>query len=378
MITLKGQSLTGMVHWARQVKHLDKSVKTPMLSQTCGMGRSQRAYLSATDAPVTCKRCLALQPNPAAPVTVPTEVKDFDDFAQQYDAKRTMSEAELGEHNQALASAPEKSASQKAKATRLANQRAAKPETPAQTIKRSRVRNADIREREAAQDAKRAAKVTEPPRSSVSPGTPAKGEKVIGAKAERLADAARALGWQTAVSIVGNLGAMMVAARDQETVTLTWDDEVVKVKGWHEFPGGRKAVYNAKEATRAMGQATPVVVQRQPSRRAQAAGNGQSTDASARVTALVRSLPFDPATATDAEVLAHLAPTSVVTWVNSVSGLTESAVVYCRRKDNAKDTSLPLRSLRMENGEAGRRIVTFPTEDSGLRSVALEKLVSVR
>jgi hypothetical protein len=273
---------------------------------------------------------------------------------------------------------PEKSASQKAKATRQANQRAAKPETRAQTIKRSRARNSDIREREAAQDAKRAAKATEPPRSSVSPGTPAKGEKIIGAKAERLADAARALGWQTAVSIVGNLGAMMVAARGQETVTLTWDDEVVKVKGWHEFPGGRKAVYNAKEAVRAMGQATPVVVQRQAPKRAHAAGNSQSTDAGTRVTALVRSLPFDPATATDAEVLAHLAPTSVVTWVNSVSGLTESAVVYCRRKDNAKDTSLPLRSLRMENGEAGRRIVTFPTEDSGLRSVALEKLVSVR
>lgn len=252
---------------------------------------------------------------------------------------------------------------------------AAKPETPAQTLKRSRARNADIRERESAQDAKRAAKVTEPPRSSVSPGTPAKGEKVIGAKAERLADLARSLGWKTAVSIVGDLGAMMVAKRGQETLTLTWDNEVVKVKGWHEYPGGRKAVYNAKEASRALGQATPVAVVRQAPKRAHAAGNGQP--GSARVTAVVRSLPFDLA-ASDAEVLAAFAPTSTVAWVNSVSGLTETVQVYCRRQGDRLAPDLPLRSLRMNNGEAGRRIVTFPTEDSGLRSVALDHLVSVR
>jgi hypothetical protein len=229
---------------------------------------------------------------------------------------------------------------------------------------------------------KRTAKVTpvEPPRSVVSPGSPAKGEKVIGAKAEKLADLARTLGWQTAVSIVGSYGATLTATRGEETLRLSWDNEVVKVKGWHEFPGGRKAVYNAKEASRALAQATPVVSRRQPARRAQAASNGRFNDGADRVTAVVRSLPFDPATASDQEVLGYIQPASTLAWVNSVSGLTESAVVYCRRSPDgkAKLPEAPLRSLRMENGTAGRRIVTFPSEDGGMRSVALDQLVSVR
>lgn len=204
--------------------------------------------------------------------------------------------------------------------------------------------------------------------------TPAKGEKVIGAKALRLTAVAESLGW-SARSYVSGSEARFAATRGEETIKLMWHDEVVKAKGLHEFPGGTKTIYNAKEATRAMEQATPVVSVRQAPRRTQAASNGQPSE---RVTAVVRSLPFDPATASDAEVLAHVQPTATVSWVNSVSGLTETAQVYCRRNGDKLDPSKPLRSLKVHNGQAGRRIVTFPSEDGGLRSVALEHLVSVR
>jgi hypothetical protein len=45
---------TGMVHDARPTG------PEGQLTQRCGMGRRQLAYLAPTDAPVTCKRCLGL------------------------------------------------------------------------------------------------------------------------------------------------------------------------------------------------------------------------------------------------------------------------------------------------------------------------------
>lgn len=56
---VKGQSMTtGMVHYAKQVKHNTARITTPMYAQKCGMRRGQIGYLVKTNLPVTCKRCL--------------------------------------------------------------------------------------------------------------------------------------------------------------------------------------------------------------------------------------------------------------------------------------------------------------------------------
>lgn len=58
----KGAShTTGTVHYARIVKHADRTATIPMLSQRCGMSRRAIAYLREVPAEtaVTCKRCLA-------------------------------------------------------------------------------------------------------------------------------------------------------------------------------------------------------------------------------------------------------------------------------------------------------------------------------
>jgi hypothetical protein len=82
MTPLKGTShTTGKVHFARQERHLDQSVKGMMLVQICGMGRAQRTYLAETpaEAEVTCKRCLAIRPDAtpaAATPPAPAETSD--------------------------------------------------------------------------------------------------------------------------------------------------------------------------------------------------------------------------------------------------------------------------------------------------------------
>lgn len=96
-----------------------------------------------------------------------------------------------------------------------------------------------------------------------------------------------------------------------------------------------------------------------------------------------RSLPFDPETATDEEIIAAVRPGSRLVWENAITGQADSADVYCRRETNGagktvKAPHLPLRSLKITSATAGRRVLTFPSEDGGIRSVALDRLVSVR
>jgi hypothetical protein len=96
---LKGENYTtGTVHLAREVRHLDRSVKELVLAQACGIGSRQVAYLAPApaDAEVTCKRCARQQPTEAvAPATTTTEAGPAADETDVNAAPTTTEEPDM-------------------------------------------------------------------------------------------------------------------------------------------------------------------------------------------------------------------------------------------------------------------------------------------
>lgn len=191
-------------------------------------------------------------------------------------------------------------------------------------------------------------------------------------KAGAFAKDAEAAGW--AVERILRDGVKtVVATRGAETISISWNTDRFVDDATHVIDGMVRRLRNASDARK--------VLVSEPGSAPRPAPRSQRSDATNGVIRLkkAKALPFHPADSSDEEVLAAFAPGSRVVWWNSLSENEQEDRIYCYpAKDDhqRKDPSRPLRTLTVETVGA-RRVVTFPTEESGIRSVYLDAVVSL-
>lgn len=139
----------------------------------------------------------------------------------------------------------------------------------------------------------------------------------------------------------------------------------------YEYAGRVTKVKNASAAKKRMASQPDIVA---PSRRRSA--TGEVVEGPTRV--MARMVPFDPENTSEGELRSKLAGRRLV-WINSVSGGLEEAHVPPARPATERRSASPAggKQFKIENGEAGRPILTFCGPE-GFRSVALEKILQVR
>lgn len=101
---------------------------------------------------------------------------------------------------------------------------------------------------------------------------------------------------------------------------------------------------------------------------------------------LERILPFDPETATDAEVIKAVCGKRLVWW-NSMGAAYDSGEVPGRKRVEVADPNKvgekkwvlrTSRNITIKVSSTGRRVLTFPAVGEQFRSVGLDSLVQVR
>ena len=133
----------------------------------------------------------------------------------------------------------------------------------------------------------------------------------------------------------------------------------------HEYKGRKIAVRNAN-AVRQRGQMTHEEIKAEASKVAtrKANGNGGGKKEKKTPEEIQALMPFDPTTATDQEVLAHLREGRVLRWTRTTDGQVEKDVLRKLPKQPLKKTSSGIRNLSF-------------TGDGGSRTVRLANLISV-
>jgi hypothetical protein len=250
-----------------------------------------------------------------------------------------------------------------------------------QTAKRSQARNAGIREREAAQDAKQAAKGSEraPKRVAERPAGTRKGRPSATAKelpedfpgrskAMRLLDGpAQEAGWVGSVKVTdAKTGAAEVSiTKGDETMTWFCVDGKQDPAQAPRYTDGRRTV-QMKNIAAILAQATGERAWIKPET-AKAPRKSAAKRTATPEEPVKQALPFDVELASEREIASALQGRSV-TWQNRISGAVESAVLASRAR------------VRLEIHPTTReRIITFNDANGlGTRSVRLSGILNIK
>jgi hypothetical protein len=259
----------------------------------------------------------------------------------------------------------------------------ATPETPAETQKRGRARNAGIREQEAAQDAKRAVKAA--PAKSVAKAPAAKADGSANSKVARLQDGAKANGWKSAVTEKGSKVSVALS-RDAEVIVVNFDSGKLDLTDMPSYTSAGRTVKlrNVSQVLSQM-EGGRLAVKAAPGRKGVASAASQTPTRKAAAKPREQRFPFDPKSATDDEVRDGVRGRTV-RWVNGISRAVEDAVVAATRTIEVMDPKTK-KSVEVHKAalvdvaphpKRNTRVVTFTDVASGTtRSVALDKLIEV-
>lgn len=354
---LKGISHHGtVVHMAVNVRHIDKSIKEPMLAQACGMSGRAVGYLApyGEAEPVTCKRCLKIieAKGLTDPVTTTTPEEEVTTIVAK------------GANRPAAARKTAKAAQRTPLPPKGATSAAGKNET-AEVIKGELAKQAVKKAPQAKAPQTRQtarAELLASRKGAAKPTTKKMPERPTAhAKAEALVADAEKAGWVGAVTPGTEPGDVcsFIAHRDGEALSLHYIQGGTR-PGTHVNGGREVQAMNAATVRRIL--TTPAEAAAKV-RAAYAAGKGKAKRAAVKV-ATAAPLAFN-AESTDEDILAIVKGKSV-TWTNSISGLTETAVVSGTGKNAPKIT-----------GEGTKRALVFAAKGEGFRTARLSSIVSV-
>lgn len=211
-------------------------------------------------------------------------------------------------------------------------------------------------------DRKPTGKVTPPrPRNPYRDLTPQEKSKF---KASRLAEQLKEMGWRSRIELKGTVAELTLRRgrnAEQEEMFITWDGGAcVGGDGMitHNYRGRTIAVRNAN-AVRLRAALSPEQIAAEHAKVANRKV-GRPNKGAKKALATVPSLPFDPGTATDEEIMKALAGKKV-TWFSSMK---------------QKDESENVRDAKVEITKAGSRNVVLHT-GTGTRIVKVDALKAV-
>lgn len=186
----------------------------------------------------------------------------------------------------------------------------------------------------------------------------AKVEEAPSGKAERYAGELAALGWKPTITRTDGMHEL-VATRGAEALYLAWLNQAhVSGTSTYTISDRTVKVRNPAEAMR---------IGAQKPEQAKAAQERVSANKMFRRRATgpsVRNVPFDPETATDAEIIAAL-EAHQITWHNQYRVESESATVGTAK------------GIHVSRHARGHRIVSFIDPESGFRAFRLDMLENV-
>lgn len=220
-------------------------------------------------------------------------------------------------------------------------------------------------------------KVVKRPVKKVVPA-PVPEEPVPTTKAGKFAAEAEQAGWEVDRIVDGNRKTAK-CVRGDETVEVNWTNEVAEGPiGKHSYPGGSSTIKNAASALRIIMGAAGTSI---PSPKARAIRDqGPRRPRAARTQ---RPLPFDPYTATDAEVIAAVRGKKVF-WINSLdpdnpsSGYVPEETETRKIGNNIREINCEVKiDLSKSVDTLGERILHFCDPEVGFRALFVGALIRI-
>lgn len=195
------------------------------------------------------------------------------------------------------------------------------------------------------------------------------GTMILIDKAESFLADAKARGWNVESTRNGNKTTVLATRGENESVSVTWENNACLNECWHRLDGKNKKLRNAAAARRVLEGSTKT-----------SSPNSKTSTPRVPLPTQTLELPSDdqpqapiPEWGTkyvskpDKEILAKVIGKEI-TWVNSRTRQLDSATVL-------KDPNQ--RQLRVEYTRARRRVITFAALGEGFRSVYVDAIVSV-
>lgn len=188
---------------------------------------------------------------------------------------------------------------------------------------------------------------------------------------------AEELGWTTTAKTKSGDEKRVVVERGDERIDIAWRSEVFVPDATYVLvPGQARRLKNAAEAYRLLARSVEDAVAA-----ASAPSAPKKAPASATAKRRPRRMPFDPKTATDAEVLAGVLDRKV-TWYNSMTEAWESGFVATTKSVRGQG-QVPMRTeptisfARDEDGGVPRRVLNFVDPHCGFRALFVDAIEQV-
>lgn len=178
-------------------------------------------------------------------------------------------------------------------------------------------------------------------------------------KANELREIAQGLGWKSKVSVASDETVECRCVRDQEVVIVQWHNGRCLATATYTYGARTVKIKNASAARQIMVLSPEEAAARQPS---VVTRHVKSRAVDGDETPHRRKLPFDLEKSTDAEIIAAVV-NKRISWRNRISGLVESALVLPK--------GITVSIINTQDA------LTFCSDDGGMRSVYLSKILSV-